>query len=191
MTPATRRLVHSRSINVDAYLRDDALWDLVATMRDIKTRDLELEDGVRPAGTPLHDMELTLTIDAGMQIVAASATTHAAPFTGTCQEVPAVYQALVGLNLLQHFRASVRERVGGNKGCTHITELATVLPTVAIQAFAGHARRPDRTNDEMMPTHLDRCRALRLDGPVVRTHYPRWFTPVPAESPKTNQGDDQ
>ncbi len=188
MTSATRQLVHSRSIHVDVYRRDDALWDLVATLRDVKTRDLELDDGMRPAGEPLHDMELALTIDGRMQVMAVSATTHAAPFTGTCELVPPVYQALVGLNLLQGFRAAVRERVGGNRGCTHITELAAVLPTVAIQAFAGHVRRPDRPDDDTMPPHLDRCRALRLDGPVVRKHYPRWFAATP-ELPKMNQGD--
>jgi len=189
MMSATRRLVHTRSIHVEAYARDDGLWDLVASLRDVKTRDLELDDGVRPAGQPLHHMELTLTIDAGMQVVAVAATTLAAPFSGTCEQVPAVYQALVGLNLLERFRAAVRERVGGNLGCTHISELATVLPTVAIQAFAGQVRRPDRPDDGTMPPHLDRCRALRLDGPVVRKHYPRWFVAAPTESPKTTPGE--
>lgn len=191
MTSATRRLVHSRSIQVDAYQRDDGLWDLAATIRDVKTRDLELEDGVRRAGEPLHDMALTVTIDAGMQIVAVDAATNAAPFNGTCKEVPAVYQSLVGLNLLMRFRNAVRERVGGNRGCTHISELAAILPTVAIQAFAGHVRRPDRTDDDTMPLHLDRCRALRLDGPVVRKHYPRWYVAASTETPETSQGEDK
>jgi len=174
MQPANRRLVHTRSIRVDAYLRDDQLWDLVASIQDVKTRDLELQEGMRPAGAALHDMTLTVTIDAGMSIVAVDARTDAAPFNQDCKSFPEVYQALVGLNLLQKFHAAVRERLGGALGCTHITELTAVLPTVAIQAFAGEVSRPDK-KDGAMPLHLNRCRALRLDGPVVARHYPRWY----------------
>jgi len=169
-----RRLVHTRSITVEAYARDDALWDLEARITDLKTRDLTLDGRTLPAGDPLHDMTLSLTIDTGMNVVGVRAQTHAAPYTAHCSSFPEVYQALVGLNLLKQFRARVRERVGGNEGCTHITELAAVLPTVAIQAFAGEVPRPDRTAGSM-PAHLNRCRALRLDGPVVAKHYPSWY----------------
>jgi hypothetical protein len=174
MQPANRRLVHTRSIRVDAYVREDKLWDLVASIKDVKTRELELQEGTRPAGAALHDMTLTVTIDAGMTIVAVDARTDAAPFNDDCKSFPQVYQALVGLNLLQKFRAAVRERLGGERGCTHITELTAVLPTAAIQAFAGEVIRPDK-KDGAMPPHLNRCHALRLDGPVVARYYPRWY----------------
>jgi hypothetical protein len=176
MPDIQRRLAHTRSIQVDAYAREDGLWDLVARIRDVKQRELHLEWGVRPAGEPLHDMELTVTIDLRLNIVAVQARTLAAPYVGTCDSFPEVYQQLVGLNLLFGFRNAVRERVGGNRGCTHITELAGVLPTVAIQAFAGEVVKID-PNSESMPMQLDRCRALALDGPVVARLYPRWSRP--------------
>jgi len=176
MTEVKRRRVHTRSIQVEAYLREDELWDLVATIRDVKQKDFPLEVGVCKAGAPFHEMQLTITIDRTMNIVAAAAGTTAAPFMGACDTFPEVYQKLVGLNLLQGFRAAVRERLGGNRGCTHITELAGVLPTVAIQSFAGEVFRPDRGPEGSMPLHLDRCHALRLDGPVVLRRYPRWYT---------------
>jgi succinyl-CoA synthetase beta subunit len=85
---------------------------------------------------------------------------------GTCDSFPEIYQKLVGLSLLQGFREAVAKRLGGTQGCTHITELAGVLPTVAIQAFAGEIVHLE-PNSEKLPLQLDRCRALRLDGPVV------------------------
>lgn len=172
--PDNRRLLHKRSIDIEVYARDDELWDMVARMSDVKPRDITLDGRSLPAGAPLHDMILTVTIDARMNIVAVQAQTQAAPYSQDCSSFPEVYQALVGLNLLKQFRDTVRERVGGNRGCTHITELAAVLPTVAIQAFAGLAPRPDK-KEGVMPPHLDRCRALRLDGPVVARLYPRWY----------------
>ena len=171
---ANRRLVHTRSIQVQAYLRDDALWDLVATVRDVKECDFPVDSGIRRAGEPFHSMELTLTIDARMQILAARAKTFAAPYEGECDTFQEVYARLVGLNLLQGFRAAVRERLGGVEGCTHINELAGVLPTAAIQAFVGEVPRPDRI-EGAQPRHLDRCHALRTDGPIVAKYYPRWY----------------
>jgi hypothetical protein len=173
MPHVNRRLVHTRSIRVDAYARDDKHWDLVASIQDVKPADLQLEAHVCPAGQPVHEMQLTVRIDLRMQIVAVQAKTIAAPYQGHCDSFPEVYQSLVGLNLLQGFHAAVRERLGGTQGCTHITELASVLPTVAIQAFAGEVVQL-KLDSEKMPKQLDRCRALRLDGPVVARLYPRW-----------------
>jgi hypothetical protein len=173
MPEATRRLIHTRSIQVEAYARDDGLWDLVASIRDVKAQDLQLETHVVPAGADVHRMELTVTIDRRLNIVAAGARTLAGPYLGECDSFPGLYQQLVGLNLMSGFRAAVRERLGGNKACTHITELAGVLPTAAIQAFAGEVYRL-QPNSEKLPLQLDRCRALRLDGPIVAKLYPRW-----------------
>jgi hypothetical protein len=173
MPDENRRLVHTRSIQVEAYARPDGLWDLVAGIRDVKPRDLQLETHVVPAGADLHRMELTVTIDKRLNIVAAQARTLAGPYMGECDSFAQVYQQLVGLNLLAGFRAAVRERLGGDKACTHITELAGALPTAAVQAFAGEVYhlRPDSATQ---PPQLGRCRALRVDGPVVAKLYPRW-----------------
>ena len=181
MTATNRRPVHTRSIRIDAYAREDHVWELVANIRDVKYRDIELEAGTLAAGDALHDMVITVELDRRLEILAVTVKTVAAPFPGNCDTFSDVYQALVGLNLLNGFRAAVRQRVGGNIGCTHVTELAALLPTAAVQAFGHDMERPDIAGGGM-PAHLDRCRALRLDGPVVAKHYPRWYKIA-------NQGD--
>lgn len=174
MSQTDRRLVHTRLIRGYAYAREDQLWDLVACLQDVKQKDLPLENGIRPAGTPYHDMELTVTIDATMHILDVQARTLAAPYAGACDTFPEVYRQLIGLNLMKGFREQVRDRVGGTQGCTHLTELAFVLPTLAIQAFAGELQAIGRES-QSKPLQLDRCRALRADGPFVAAHYPRWY----------------
>jgi hypothetical protein len=90
---------------------------------------------------------------------------------------------LVGLNLLQSFHRTVRERLGGVRGCTHITEMAQVLPTAVVQALAGEVIDVRGLADgASQPFQIDRCHALRRDGEAVRLHYPRWYraTPSPA-----------
>ncbi len=176
-----RRLVHRRAIDVQVFAHHDGLlWDLDATLADTKTREFELATGPRRAGQPIHSMLLRLTIDTEFNVVDASARTLAAPYPGYCEDYGEAYRSLIGLNLLRGFSHAVKQRLHGVLACTHITELTRVLPTAAIQAFAGEVIRP-QASDEQQPFQLDRCHALRLDGPAVMRYYPRWAKP-PAQA---------
>lgn len=191
---AERRLLHRRSIDVQVYARGDGLWEVDATIVDTKTRDAQLAGGTRPAGTPIHDMLLRLVVDRELNIVAAGSQTRWMPYPGHCDSHGAggapgsdAYMQLAGLNLLDNFRRRLRERVGGTGGCTHLTELAQVLPTAVVQAFAGDVI-DTRGQDEGAgrPFQIDRCHALRSDGEAVRLHYPRWYratAATPADRP--------
>lgn len=186
--PTSRRaLKHTRAIQVEAFARDDGLWDIDARISDIKTRDAKLASGVRPAGTPMHDLWLRLTIDTRLTIVAAEAVSDAVPYPGYCNTIGPAYNTLVGLNLLKGFRQELLKRLSGIEGCTHLTELAQILPTAAIQAFAGDVidTRDGAGGDEQSekPFQLDRCHALRSDGAAVAKYYPRWaLKPVKSQS---------
>ena len=172
-----RRHVHTRSIKVDAYARDDGLWDIEAVLTDHKARDFVLATGLRPVGEAVHDLGLTVTIDTQYNIVAAEAHARSVPYPGQCEAIEPDYSKLVGLNLLQDFRKLSMARLGRTNGCTHLTELAGVLPTAAVQAFAGEVFRTHESanqNEEVKPWQLDRCHALRTDGPAVAQFYPRW-----------------
>jgi len=171
---ARRQLKHRRQIDVQVYAREDGLWEVDATLVDTKTRDARLAGEVRPAGTPIHDMLIRLVVDTSLNVVDAGAKTRWMPYAGHCDDHGEIYRSLVGLNLARGFRKGLQERVGGVLGCTHITELAQVLPTAVIQAFAGEVI-DTRGDSGVKPFQLDRCHALRSDGDVARLHYPRWF----------------
>ncbi len=176
-----RQLKHRRQIDVQVFLRDDGLWEVDATLVDTKTRDVDMADGVRPAGTPIHDMLLRLVVNTRLDILAAGSGSRWVPYPGICDAHDDAYGRLVGLNLLQNFRMQVRERLGGVKGCTHLSELALVLPTAVVQAFAGEVIDTRGTGDgASQPFQIDRCHALRSSGEAVRVHYPRWYQARPA-----------
>lgn len=180
----TRRHVHTRSIRADIYARDDGLWDVEAELVDTKSRDCRLASGVRPAGEPIHRMRLVVTIDTRFDVVDAQASSLEHPYPGYCPTIEPAYRELIGLNLLKGFKRAVRERLGGTAGCTHLTELTDVLPTAAVQAFAGEVIPPRdgaddaRTGPADKPFQLDRCHALATDGPAVARYYPRWYRPT-------------
>jgi hypothetical protein len=174
-----RQLKHRRQIDVQVFARGDGLWEVDATLSDVKTRVAQMADGPRAPGTPIHEMLLRLVVNERLDILEAGSETRWMPYAGHCDEHGDAYARLVGLNLLDKFRERLRERVGGEQGCTHITELAQVLPTAVVQAFAGEVIDTRGTADgAAKPFQLDRCHALRSGGEVVRLHYPRWHTPA-------------
>ena len=181
--PVPRVLRHTRAIQVDAYARDDGLWDLDARISDIKTRDITLASGVRAGGNPVHDLNLRVTINRELVIIDAEASSDSVPYPGYCDTVAPAYQRLIGLSLTNHFRLRLKDRLSGVLGCTHLTELSLILPTAAIQAYANDViKTGDGTDTDSdtgaapeRPFQLDRCHALRIDGPAVAKYYPRWF----------------
>jgi hypothetical protein len=183
---ASRQLKHRRQLAVEVYSRGDGLWEVDATLSDVKTRDARLAGGIRPAGQPIHQMLLRLVVDETLTIHEAGSQTSWMPYAGECDQHGDIYQRLVGLNLLKDFRRQLRDRVGGVQGCTHLTELAQILPTAVVQAFAGEVidTRGDQEGASQ-PFQIDRCHALRSDGEAVRVHYPRWYR-GPARSPTSD-----
>ena len=180
---AHRLLKHRRQIDVQVYSRGDGLWEVDATLRDVRTRDSGHAAERRSAGSPIHDMLLRLVVNQSLDILEAGSQTSAMPYTGLCDKHGDAYARLVGLNLMRGFRAALRERVGGALGCTHITELAQVLPTAVIQAFAGEVIDTKGEHEGAdKPFQIDRCHALRSDCAAVREHYPRWYRPAPTQS---------
>ncbi len=175
-----REHIHTRTFRVDAYARQDGLTDLEAELVDVKGYDFTRDSGeVHKAGRPVHHMHLRVTIDDTFTITAAQAAYDAAPYAQWCACIAPDYEGLVGMNLLKGFRQAVKEKFGRTQGCTHLSELSYVLPTVAVQSTAGKRRKARREPDtpERRPFELEGCHALKLDAPAVAKFYPLWYRP--------------
>jgi hypothetical protein len=177
-SPVPRAARHTRAIQIDAFARDDGLWDLDARITDVKVKDITLASGPRAGGTDLHNLSLRITIDRALTIVDAEAASDAVPYPGYCDTIGPAYKKLIGLSLLKGFRLGVKERLSGVLGCTHLTELANILPTAALQAYANDViKTRDGDGDDLLPDRpfqIDRCHALREEGTAVARFYPRW-----------------
>lgn len=184
-----RRLEHRRQFDIQVFSRDDGLWEVDAVICDVRPQPTPLATGIRPAGHPVHDMLLRLVVDETLQIQDAGSQTRAMPYQGICTEHGDAYRRLIGLRLGRGFRRAAIERLGGVQGCTHLTELAQVLPTAVMQAMAGKVFDTRGAGDDK-PFQIDGCHALRSDGEAVRLHYPRWYRkPVPATSASLSNKD--
>jgi len=168
-----RRRIHSRTIAIEGFLRADGLLDLEARLVDTKELDYSIASGVRPAGAPIHEMRVVVTVDEQLCVRAVAAESLAVPYPGACESICEAYASLVGLNLVDGFRRAVQARLGGIAGCSHLTELLLSVPTVGLQTLASFVA--DNAPTQNQPFQLDKCHALDTEGAVVKTHYPRWY----------------
>jgi hypothetical protein len=169
-----RQPLHTRSVRVQTYAREDGLWDIDAELIDTKGYEFTMRDGsVRQVGEPVHHMHLRLTIDADYSVLGVQAAYDAAPYGEGCSSIESEYGDMVGMNLLKGFRAALINRYGRVQGCTHMTELAQILPTVAIQTMVK--LKSQAVDPERRPFQLDGCHAMRSDGDVVREYLPQWY----------------
>ena len=95
-------------------------------------------------------------------------------------------QRFVGKLPKAGWNRSVRERLGGVHGCTHLIELLGRLGTVAYQTVfpirerereAKRAAAEPGADDKSArpPRLLDSCYAWRADGPVVQEYLPAHY----------------
>lgn len=166
-----REPLHTRAIEIRGYKRADGLYDIEGHLVDTKPYDFKLAAGVRPAGEPVHDMWLRITVDRQLNIVDAQAAMDAMPYLGECNAIEPAYRKLIGLAIRPGYQQRVKELLGGVRGCTHITELAGMLATAAFQSMAGQRLQ----DPAKRPFQLDRCHALAVTSPVVGRYYPQWY----------------
>jgi hypothetical protein len=165
-----RTALHLRQIRIEGFARNDGLWDVEGHLVDQRSHDVPIKGGIRPAGEPLHQMSLRLTVDGEGTIRAAVATSDAHPIAGVCGAIAPAYARLVGVRVGPGFGRKVRELFPPAGGCTHLTELVIALGTgvlLTISDVAANASSP--------PFTLDGCHALMASGPVVKEIYPRWY----------------
>jgi Protein of unknown function (DUF2889) len=169
--PARREHIHSRDIRCRGFRREDGLWDIEATLEDTKTYSFANQDrGGIAAGEPIHRMHMRLTVSDELEVRGAEAATEAGPFD-LCGAITPVFASLIGLRIGPGWRKAVLERMGGVKGCTHLTELLLgPLTTTAMQTMAGaraapagNRRRPPPAD----PRHVPRARPHQRGGPAT------------------------
>jgi hypothetical protein len=128
---------------------------------------------MRRAGDAIHEMRLRLTVNLDFLIVDAHAESTVVPYSGYCDLIAPDYRKLIGLTLKAGFTREARARLGGVKGCTHLTELIGAVATAAFQTMSEEIN----ASNDSRPFQIDGCHALASDGEVVRTFYPKWFRP--------------
>lgn len=177
--PASRHLLHTREVVCRGYLRDDGLLEIEGRLTDLSALQTELPFYSLDAGATLHDMLLTMTVDEDLRILRFATCTDigATPY---CAQVNVAYAALQGLHIKPGFRAQVRERVGGVRGCTHLTEAVLAMAAVAVQTLLAAGREQRRASGssgqpagEVSRWVMNSCHVYRDGGEALDRSVPR------------------
>jgi hypothetical protein len=175
----TRTLLHTREIICKGYRRSDGLYDIEGRLQDLTNEPTDLPFHRVPQGGTIHDMRLVMTVDADMVIqhIVALTATGASQF---CGEAAAAYSGLVGLKIAAGFKKNMKAIVGGEIGCTHLTELLERMANVAMQTlfstYRAEASRRRETGAQQVvavrPWVIGTCHAYREDGDAVKLLWP-------------------
>lgn len=178
LPPASlRSSVHSRVVECRGYRRDDGLWDIEGHLIDRKASNFTVPQGQPvPAGEPIHEMWVRLTVDDDLVVHDILAVTDHAPYP-VCPSAAGALSTLRGLRIATGWTAEVRSRLGGRAGCTHLAELLGPVATTAYQTLAEvRLARPDERDRNGRPVRIDSCLAYAGDGDLVRRRWPEHFT---------------
>ncbi len=179
---APRRHMHARTVQCDGYHREDGLWDIEASVVDRKPfRYTEPVRGRREPGSDVHHMAIRLTLDDAFVVRAIEVLMPSTPYPNCIEALPN-FQGLVGKRIDRTWRATVREIVGSERGCTHARELLFPMATTAFQTITGW--REGGTDQQLIqaggaaskPAFVGDCKGWATDGPVVAHFFPKLST---------------
>ena len=185
-----RKLIHTRNIVCQGFLREDGLWDIEGHITDVKTYQwINPFRGIVGPGMPIHEMVIRLTMDDALEVRAVETTMDHTPYP-ICPEVAPNFQRLFGLRIRQGWRLQVRERLGGVEGCTHMVELLSPLATTAFQTIIPYQRFLQRQSlkageedtTTRRPGQIDTCYSWAGNREVVRRYLPDFYTGEAAAS---------
>ena len=172
-----RKQIHNREIKCTGYERQDGLWDIEGRITDTKTYSFDNEDrGIVTSGMPVHDMLVRITVDEDLLLHEAEAFTVSSPFN-ICPIIANSVEKLVGLKITTGWRKSVRAKLGGIAGCTHITELLIgPLATTAYQTIIPLKKHPRKNkNPSQKPVIINTCHGWSSKGPIVKRIWPQYY----------------
>lgn len=176
-----RTLLHTRRIEMRGYRREDGLYEIDGRVTDVKTEPTRRLDGGRDfvPGMPIHDMWVRLVVDETLLVRDIVAVTDASPYE-ICREAVEPMRVMVGERIRAGWSLTVKSRLGGAKGCTHLMEMLIPLGTAAYQTLTSlRLRHPTPVDGNGRPHKIDSCYAYGRTREVVHTLWPRFYEGKP------------
>jgi hypothetical protein len=165
--------LHSRSIEMNTYVLDDRTILVEGWLREDRFQPVYDLTGTKIGKGPVHHMAIRLKLGgAPPTILDAEAEMVHVPLE-CCRSTLETIQQVIGLEIRAGFKKKLRALMGGERGCTHLTHLLTVMSQAVFQGNVAHQRQHRRPLPgsidavEGIDVLLGSCRAWRQDGPRV------------------------
>ena len=177
-----RELIHTRTITMQAFRREDGLMDVEGHLTDIKPFDHQLMDGFRRAGDPVHDLSLRITLNDEFEVQEAQASMDRGAHD-YCPGAEPNFARLVGLKIGPGWNKKVKAAMSPGLGCTHIIEMLAQMATAAMQAswsrkLGAQIDIPPPEERQMEASMKNACYPYHLSSPWVEEHFPNDYIPL-------------
>jgi hypothetical protein len=128
-----------------------------------------IPDWLQHDGDVIHHMEVTLTVSwPDLVITAVDGAMRTFPHAGVCPDALPPLQSLVGVPVGRGFTRAINDRIGRERGCTHVTALILAMGPVVRQG-AGAAFGFVNPGAGASPWFINSCQAWRENGPLHRS----------------------
>jgi hypothetical protein len=175
-----RREIHQRAIDMKAYAREDGLYDIEAHLVDRKPYTFKRFSSPEPlpAGQPLHDLRVRLTVDDQFVVRHVHASSDVTPY-GVCKEAESTLAVLVGERIASGWSKRVKELLRGAVSCTHLMEMLIPMATTAFQGILSldSEKNIGSVDANGVPNKLDSCYAFSRNREVVMRLWPQHYAP--------------
>jgi DUF2889 family protein len=165
--------VHVRTIRIDAAKMvlegetERAALRVHGSLED--RRPQGVPDWIQHDGDVIHHMEVTLTVTWPDLVVSAiDGVMRTFPHVGVCPDALPPLQGLVGVTVGRGFTRAVNERIGRERGCTHVAALILAMGPVVRQGAGAAFGFTAPGDPHGPPWFVNSCQAWREDGPLHR-----------------------
>jgi hypothetical protein len=166
--------VHERRLEFRSYPVEDDRLVVEGWLRDEQLVPGYHWDGEsRPVGT-VHLLGVRMLVGGWpLHILDAEAEMHVVPHS-QCPTTEESVKKIIGLSIVSGYSEEVRARIGGVRGCTHLTHLIVAMGTAALHGYwAQQSRSPRpvlRSLDEFpeLAALRDSCKLWSKDGPLMQ-----------------------
>lgn len=163
--------IHTRQIKMATYPHEQESIIVHGTLKDERYVPVFDVTGEEKGPGVIHHLDVKLLIAPNpLRIVQAEAAMIHVPMD-ECKTTLNLMKQLEGLEIKPGFSSTLRKIMGGNRGCTHLCHLITVMGQEIVHGWLTWRRReptPLPRDIESLSESgflIDSCRMWRKDGP--------------------------
>ena len=163
--------LHTRSISINTYEAPGKSIVVEGVLEDDRLCEAyTMTGGMRPPGR-VHHMIVRLRVEGPpLTITAVEAEIPTSPLA-ECRKTLKMLTPVKGMRLAAGFTAAVKSKIGGPKGCAHLTALILAMGPAAVQGFWSMAATapidPASSQGFLLKFLTDTCYVWRRDGTQI------------------------
>jgi hypothetical protein len=164
--------LHIRNIKVTTYDYDEQKIIVEGFLQDDRLQESYMMTGEKFPGSIIHHMSIRLLVNCSNLLIEDIDCDLITVPREACHETNDCLAPIKGLIITRGFTAKVKNLIGGNKGCAHLTELLLAMDPAAIQGYAAYqARKPASVDPDraklILQFLVNTCHVWRENGPFV------------------------